>query len=548
MKDEILDLVFKDPLPSVAEIEAKYPPRQLPEGTIVTRVGPSPTGLLHLGTLNAALIPYSLARATNGVFFLRIEDTDQKRQVAEATEVILKAFKDYDIHPDEGLTEDGTQKGAYGPYIQSQRKHIYQAYAKELLRQDKAYLCFCSEETLAQAHEQQVKAKIRPGYYGPFAKCRNLREDTVLQNLKDGKPFVVRFKSPGHYSQKIIVKDLVRGKREMPQNDLDIPILKSDGLPTYHFAHAIDDHLMGTTHVIRGEEWLPSVPLHIQLFESLGWQVPNYVHISHILKLDEKTGNKRKISKRYDPEACVNFYDEQGYPKTALIEYLLNLCNSNFEDWRRANPDASYKEFKLSIQKLNTSGALFDLTKLHSICRDQIGKMTAEEIYEATLKWAKVYNKDFATKLENNKAYMIDILNIERLGAKKVRKDLMKWSDVESETAFFFEDSFVRPDPAVALAPMSADTIKAIVTDYTALYDENDDKDVWFDKIKQVAEKNGFCTDMKAYKANPSAFKGSVADVAKVLRVLITGKEQSPDLYAVMRVLGKSNTLKRLSV
>ena len=548
MKDEILDLVFKEPLPSIAEIEAKYPPRQLNEGEIVTRVAPSPTGLLHIGTLIAALIPYSLVRACGGIFFLRIEDTDQKRQVADATEVILKAFKDYDIHPDEGLMEDGSQKGAYGPYIQSQRKAIYQAYAKELLRQDKAYLCFCSEETLAQTHETQVKAKIRPGYYGPFAKCRSLSEEAVLQNLKEGKPFIVRFKSPGHYSQKIIVKDLVRGKREFPQNDLDIPILKSDGLPTYHFAHAVDDHLMGTTHVIRGEEWLSSVPLHLQLFEALGWQAPNYVHTSHVLKLDETTGNKRKISKRYDPESCVNFYDEQGYPKTAVLEYLLNLSNSNFEDWRRENPDASYKDFKLSIQKLNSSGALFDLTKLHSICREQIGKMTAEEIYDATLKWAKAYNKNFATKLENNKPYMIDILNIERLGAKKVRKDLIKWPDVETETAFFFEDSFVRPDPFAALAPMPADTVKAIVKDFAELYNAEDDKDTWFSKIKQVAEKNGFCSDMKTYKANPSAYKGSVADVAKVLRIFITGKEQSPDLHAVMRVLGQQATLKRLSV
>ncbi|MBP5160875.1 MAG: glutamate--tRNA ligase [Alphaproteobacteria bacterium] len=548
MKDEILDLVFKDPLPTIAEIEAKYPPRQLPEGAIVTRVGPSPTGLLHIGTLNAALIPYSLARACGGVFFLRIEDTDQKRQVAEATDVILKAFKDYDICPDEGPQADGTQKGAYGPYIQSQRKDIYQAYAKELLRQDKAYLCFCSEESLAQAHETQVKAKIRPGYYGPFARCRTLSEDAVLQNLKDGKPFIVRFKSPGHYTQKIIIHDLVRGKRELPQNDLDVPILKSDGLPTYHFAHLIDDHLMGTTHVMRGEEWLSSLPLHLQMFEAMGWQAPNYIHFSHILKLDEQTGNKRKISKRYDPEACVNFYDEQGYPKTAVIEYLLTLANSNFEDWRRANPDASYKEFKLSIQKLNSSGALFDLAKLNSICREHIGKMTAEEIYDATWAWAKTYRPDFATKLEQNKAYMIDILNIERLGAKKVRKDLIKWSDVETETAFFFDDSFQPADPYAALAPMPAETVKAIVTDFAALYDAQDDKDTWFAKIKQVAEKNGFCADMKAYKANPTAFKGSVADVAKVLRVFITGKEQSPDLHAVMRVLGQQATLKRLSV
>ena len=549
MRKEIIDLVFPNPLPTPEELEAKYSPRNLPEGTIVTRVAPSPTGFFHLGNLIAALIPERAAHQTQGgIFYLRIEDTDQKRQVEGAKELVLKTFKEYGIYNDEGPVYQEGERGNYGPYVQSQRKEIYQAYVKKWLEEDKAYLCFCTEEENAKVHEMQAKANIRTGYYGAFAKCRKLTEDEVLENLKAGKKFVVRFKSPGHYTKKVVIEDLIRGKSEFPESDLDIPIMKSDGLPTYHFAHLIDDHLMGTTNVFRAEEWLPSVPLHTQLFQVAGWKAPKYAHISHIQKLGEN-GNRRKISKRLDPEANIGYFEENGYPKEALIEYLLNLANSNFEDWRRQNPDKSYKEFPFSIKKIGSSGALFDFVKLDSVARDTIGRMTAEEVYDKALAWCEKYDTEFASKMKDNADYMKKILDIERSGAKKVRKDITLWKDVKKETSFFFDDMF---DLSFAgakelISTLSEDDIRNILKDYREIYDEQDDKNVWFEKIKQVADKNGFTCDMKAYKANPENFKGSVADVAGVIRVFVTGRTQSADLYAIMQVMGKQRVIERLS-
>ena len=548
MKKEIIDLIFPQPLPSIEEIEAKYPPRELPPGAIVTRTAPSPTGLLHLGTLSAALLPERAAHQSGGVFILRIEDTDQKRQVEGAKDLVLRAMKDYDISNDEGPVLNAPEKGSYGPYIQSERKEIYQAYIKKWLEEDKAYLCFCTEEDNEKTHEMQSKANIRPGYYGPFAKCRKLTEEAVLENLKAGKRFIVRFKSPGHYTKKVIIEDLIRGRREFPESDLDIPIMKGDGLPTYHFAHLIDDHLMGTTHVIRGEEWLSSLPLHTMLFQVAGWRAPKYAHISHIQKLDEN-GNRRKLSKRLDPEANVTYFDEKGYPKLAVIEYLLNLANSNFEDWRRQNPEKSYKDFPFNIKKIGSSGALFDFVKLDSISRDIIGRMTAEEVYNYTLAWCENYDVPFALLMKENADYMKKILNIEREGVKKVRKDIVKWSDVKNEVSFFFDDQFTLTTGEAfnILKPLSINDITNILKDFVEVYKDTDTKDEWFQKVKSVAQKNGFCVDMKAYRENPEAFKGNVSDVAKVLRVFVTGKEQSPDLYAIMLVMGKNRVLKRLN-
>ena len=549
MKAEIINKIFPNPLPTIEEIEAKYPPRQLPEGAKVTRVGPSPTGLMHIGNLIAALIPERLAHQSNGVFFLRIEDTDQKRKVDGAVDLILNSLYGYGIQNDEGPVLNGPEKGNYGPYFQSARKEIYQAYVKDWLEKDLAYPCFCTEEENEKNHALQVAQNARPGYHGGWARCRNLSEETVLQNLNEGKKFVIRFKSPGHYNKKIVIQDVLRGKREFPENDLDIVILKGDGLPTYHFAHLIDDHLMGTTHVIRGEEWLSSLPLHIQLFQAMGWKPPKYGHIAHVQKMDEN-GNRRKFSKRLDPEAKLTYYSEKGYPKTALIEYLLNLANSNFEDWRRANPDKPYTDFELSLNKLNSSGALFDLVKLNSISKDVIGKMTAREIYDYALEWMKNYDVPFSEVMEKNKDYMIRIFNIEREGVKKVRKDIAVWSDVKNEVSYFFDDQFTLTtgEAYKLLSPLSVNHIMKIVNAFVENYDEADSKEVWFEKIKKIAEVNGFATDMKAYKAEPSNFKGSVADVAKVLRIFVTGKEQSPDLYAIMQVMGKDRVLKRLTI
>ena len=549
MKKEIIDLIFPKPLPSVEEIEAKYPRRNLPEGAVITRVGPSPTGFFHLGNLMAALLPERVAHQSSGVFILRIEDTDQKRQVEGAKELVLRTLKEYGIHNDEGPVLSGKEDGAYGPYVQSERKEIYHAYIKKWLQEDKAYLCFCSEEDNEKTHEMQTKANIRPGYYGPFAKCRKLTEDEILENLKAGKPFIVRFKSPGHYSKKIVIEDLIRGKREFPESDLDIPIMKGDGLPTYHFAHLIDDHLMGTTHVIRGEEWLSSLPLHIQLFTVAGWKAPKYAHISHVQKLDEN-GNRRKLSKRLDPEANVTYFDEKGYPKEALIEYLLNLGNSNFEDWRKQNPDKSYKEFQFNIKKIGSSGALFDFVKLDSISRDVVGRLSAEEVYNRALDWCEKYDVPFATIMKDNADYMKKILDIERSNVKKVRKDITIWADVKKECSFFFDNQFTLTtgEAYAMLKPLSVNEIQLIVNKFSELYNPSDDKNTWFEKIKQVATDIGFTCDMKAYKANPEAFKGNVSDVATVLRVFVTGKTQTPDLYSIMQVMGAERVSKRLSL
>ena len=548
MKQEIIDLVFPNPLPTCEELEQKYAVRDLPEGAEVTRVAPSPTGMMHVGTLYGALIDERLAHQSGGVFMLRLEDTDQKREVKEAVDLILRVFNDYEISNDEGPVFGKDEQGAYGPYFQSARKEIYHTFVKKLLSEDKAYLCFCDEEENARLHEMQAKANVRGGYYGPFAKCRKLTEDEVLENLKAGKSFVVRFKSMGHYTKKIVLTDLVRGKREFPENDLDVVIMKGDGLPTYHFAHAVDDYLMRTTTVVRGDEWLSTWPLHAQLFEALGWPAPKYIHTATIQKIDEN-GNRRKLSKRLDPEANAMSFGERGYPKTALIEYLLNLANSNFEDWRRANPDASYQEFPFSYKKLGTSGALFDFVKLDSIAREAIAKMTAEQVYANALTWNEKYNPEYAKRMKDNADYMKQILDIERSNTKKVRKDITVWADIEKETSYFFDDlfAFTAADGYEKLSSFAKGDIDAVLSDFAEVYDEQDANDVWFSKIKQVADKNGFSSDMKAYKANPENFKGSVADVAKIIRVFITGREQTPDLCSIMRVMGKQRVLNRLN-
>lgn len=543
MTPEIIDLMFPNALPTVEEIEVKYPPRQLPQGAIVSRVAPSPTGKMHIGTLYQGLLADRLAHQSGGVFFLRLEDTDQLRQVEGAADLIRSAFSRYHLILDEGVTNKG-DIGNYGPYTQSARKHIYQAYAKEWLKKGLAYPCFCSSEEVDMVRKIQEKQGLRPGYYGRYAKCRELTDEEILQHLKDGKEWVLRLKSPGHYDNRIVVDDLLKGKLSMPENDMDIVILKRDGLPTYHFAHLIDDHLMGTTLVSRGDEWLASLPLHLQLFQLAGWQAPNYAHVAPLQKLDN--GNRRKLSKRHDPEASITYFWETGYPEEAQLEYMLNLLNASFEDWRKQNPEKSLFDFPLNFQKVsNMAGALFDFVKLNSIAKEVVARMNAEQVYDKVLTWAKEYKPDFATLLENNREKCIAIFNIERGIGAKSRKDLFKWEDAEKETAFFFN----RPVyDETALAPLAQEDIQKVAADFAPLYDPDDDNQAWFAKVKQVAEQNGFATDMKAYKANPSGYKGSVADVAKILRVAITGRTQSPDLCSIMRILGKEEVSERLKI
>ncbi len=546
MTPEIIAKLFPNPLPTVAEIEAKYPPRQLEAGQKVTRVAPSPTGWFHVGGIYAGLLCERVAHQSGGVFFLRVEDTDQKRKVDGAVDMITKSLGRYGLFADEGVDESGVDFGAYGPYTQSLRRDIYQAYAKKLLEEGLAYPCFCAAEDLDLMRKIQEKQGNRPGYYGKYTKCRALTDDEILANLEAGKPWVLRFKSSGDYEKRMVIKDLLKGDISMPENDLDIVILKGDGLPTYHFAHAVDDHLMGTTHVVRGDEWLSSVPLHIQLFVALGWKAPRYGHCAPIQKLDN--GNRRKISKRHDPEANIAFFWEKGYPENAIIEYMLNLINASFEEWRRTNPDKSAFDFPVNFNKVsNTAGALLDFQKLHSVAKEVVAKMSATEVYDAVLKWATEYNPTFAERLTAHKDYVIAILDIERNIGKKSRKDLVKWEDVEADIAYFFDDLFeVNPADFAEELHLSVADMALIAKEFGAVYDVADDKDTWFGKIKAIASTHGFATDMKAYRENPSAFKGSVSDISNVFRIYLTGRTKSPDLYAIMQILGTERVRKRL--
>ncbi len=546
MTPEIIEKLFPNPLPTISEIEAKYPARTLPAGAKVTRVAPSPTGYMHIGGIYAGLVSERVAHQSGGVFFLRVEDTDQKRKKEGATEVICNSLTRYGIIADEGVDINGKDFGVYGPYTQSERKEIYQAYAKKLLEEGLAYPCFCATEELDLMRKIQEKQSQRPGYYAKYAHCRYLTDEEIMAHLEAGKPWVLRFKSTGNNDKKMLIKDLMKGEINMPENDLDIVILKGDGLPTYHFAHVVDDHLMGTTHVIRGDEWVSSVPLHIQLFVALGWKAPKYGHYAPLQKLDN--GNKRKLSKRHDPEANIVYFWEKGYPEESLVEYLFNLINASFEDWRRLNPDKKAFDFPLNFNKIsNTAGALFDFQKLHSISKDVISRMTADEVYDAVLGWAKEYKQDFAQRLIEHKDYFVSIFNIERNIGKKSRKDIVKWEDVEADTSYFFDDTFdVDLSSYSDELKLSVADMKKIASDFKSLFDINDDKNAWFEKIKMIAHKHGFATEMKAYKENPSLFKGNVSDIANVLRILITGRTQSPDLHAIMQVMGADKVLARL--
>ena len=536
----LTDLLFPNPLPSVEELEARYPARSLPQGAKVTRVAPSPTGYMHIGTMYTGLVCERLAHQSGGVFILRIEDTDQKRQIPGATELIASSLDSYGLKIDEGVCPDMRQKGAYGPYIQSQRKEIYQAYVKKLVEEGKAYPCFCTSEDMDALRKQQEASGARPGYHGQWTKCRYLSEEDAIRKVKEGIPYVIRFKSEGDYNRRIVIEDVLRGKRDFPENDLDIVLLKSDGLPTYHFAHVVDDHLMGTNQVIRGDEWVSSLPLHIQLFAAMGWKAPKYGHLAPIQKLDE--GAKRKLSKRKDPEAGMSFYDEQGYPKQAVLEYLLNIANSNFEDWRRQNPVKPMNDFPFSLKKMGISGALMDFVKLNSVSRDTISHMTAEEVYENALAWAEKYDEELADLMKNNRDYVLDILNIERNPSGKGRKDIQVWAQLKDELSYFFEDRFQGvPD---TLNPEEA---APIARDFLKVYNPSDDKDAWFEKLKEVATQNGYAGSTKEYKEAPEKFKGNISDAATILRLLITGRSQSPDLFAIMRVLGKDRVTARLN-
>lgn len=542
---ELADLIFPE-AKDISYYEEKYPVRDLPEGAIVTRYGPSPTGFMHIGGLYQALIARKLAKQTNGVFFLRIEDTDQKREVENGVSEIVNSLADFDMNPDEGMISETEEKGNYGPYKQSQRKEIYRAYAKYLIEQGKAYPCFCTSSDLEKMRATQEAAGVRPGYYGVWAKCRNVSVEEAIERIKNGESYIIRFKSPGREDRKIKHHDLIKGNVDFPENDQDIVIIKADGLPTYHFAHAIDDHLMRTTHVIRGDEWLSSVPLHLQLFHELGFKAPKYAHIAPIMKNDN--GNKRKLSKRKDPEAAVSYYEKEGIPEEAVKEYLLNIANSNFENWRRGNKEASIEEFELQLNKMGVSGALFDMVKLLDVGKNVISKFTAQEVYDKALIWAKKYDPELEAMLQN-KEYALKIFGIER-GNKKPRKDIAKWSEIKDNIIYLYDDKFMEKEEDYPYQVISdKEAIEKILSQYMeSYYDEKDDKQTWFDKIKELAGSLGYAKEVKEYKANPDQYPGHVGDVSTVLRVALTRRTNTPDMYEIMQVLGKESIEKRFEL
>ena len=532
---DLANLIFPDAKP-IEYYEEMYPKRDLPEGAIVTRFAPSPTGFTHIGSLYQALCARLAASKSNGVYFLRIEDTDQKREVKNATNDLIRDLKDFDIVADEGMISEDEWKGNYGPYKQSLRKEIYESYAKRMIEMGKAYPCFCTPEEGEELRKKQEAAKIRPGYYGNWAKCRNIPVDEAMERIKNGDSFIIRFKSPGREDKKIQVHDLIKGKVVFPENDLDIPIIKSDGLPTYHFAHLVDDHLMRTTHVIRSDEWLSSVPLHMQLFQEAGFQYPKYCHIAPIMKNDE--GNKRKLSKRKDPEAAVSYYEELGVPSDAVKEYLINIANSTFENWRRANKDADISEFDFQLTKMSVSGALFDIVKLLDVSKSVISRYTAKEVYDESYNWAEKHDSELKELLDN-KEYSMKVLSIER-GNQKPRKDISKWSDVKDNIIYMYKE------PDLTEFNDAEGNKKQIVEEYLKTFDINDDKQTWFDKMKDVAEKCGYAREVKEYKANPENWPGHVGDVSTIIRLVITGRRNTPDLYEIIQVLGKDEVENRL--
>ena len=538
---DLANIIFPE-AKDISYYEEKYPRRNLKEGAIVSRFAPSPTGFVHIGGLYQSLIAKKLASQTEGVFFLRIEDTDQKREVENGVTDIVTSLKNFGLEPDEGMTSEIEEKGEYGPYKQSLRKDIYQAYAKYLIEQGKAYPCFCSTEEGEELRKTQEAAKVRPGYYGVWAKCRNVTVEDAIKRIQNGDSYIIRFKSPGREDRKIKHHDVIKGNVTFPENDQDIVIIKADGLPTYHFAHAIDDHLMGTTHVIRGDEWLSSVPLHLQLFHELGFKAPKYAHIAPIMKNDN--GNKRKLSKRKDAEAAVSYYDEQGIPKEAVKEYLLNIANSNFENWRKQNKDKTIDEFELQLNKMSVSGALFDMVKLHDVGKTVISGFTAEKVYAEALNWANKYDNELAKMLED-KEYALKIFGIER-GNKKPRKDIAKWSDVKENIEYMYDDKFYGKDREYPYQVINEkEDITKILEEYIKVYDENDDKQQWFDKIKELAGKLGYASEVKEFKANPDKYKAHVGDVSTVLRVALTSRTNTPDMYEIMKILGKERISKR---
>lgn len=543
---DLADLIFPNLEHDVEYYEALYPERNLKEGEKVTRFAPSPTGYLHIGGFFQALIDYVLAKNSNGIFYLRNEDTDKAREVDTAVELIMKTLNQYGLVPDE-YEYEGKIVGEYGPYIQSERKEIYHAYIKRLIEIGRAYPCFCTREELNEMRQKQEERKKRTGYYGSYAKCRKLSVEEQIEKIKANTPYVIRFRSNGDFDNKIVFEDLVKGRLSLSENDIDDVIMKSDNmLPTYHFAHVVDDHLMHTTHVVRGEEWLPSVTKHIEMFKAFGFKPPKYIHTPLIIKRDGDS--VRKISKRKDPEASMSYYTEKGYPEEAVIEALMTIINSNYEEWHTNNPDKTFRDFTFSPKKMSSSGALFDLEKLNNISRDVISKMTKEELLERSLNWANKFDEELKELIEKDKEYYMNIINIERC-QKKPRKDYETYSDIKNYIWYMYDELFTKEDKTYEFNGIDIEEVRNVLKTYfDKYYDASFDKDTWFNKMKEAAGEMGYCANMKEYKLNPDNYKGSIADFSMIIRVALTTKTTTPDLYEIMKLLGTDRIKERIAL
>ncbi|MCI6354731.1 glutamate--tRNA ligase [Eubacterium coprostanoligenes] len=538
---ELAQLLFPNITKAPQDMEDMYPPRALKEGARVTRFAPSPTGFLHFGNLFTCMVSYKTAKTTDGVFYVRVEDTDQKRKVEGAIDVMLKGLSVYGINADEGVVGDEKEIGDYGPYYQSARVEIYQTYAKALVEQGLAYPCFCSADELDEIRTAQENESIK-GYWGKWAKCRDLSFEQIKANIDAGMSWTLRLKSPGDLEKKCYFDDMIKGKIEMPENVQDVVLLKSDGIPTYHFAHAVDDHLMRTTHVVRGDEWISSVPIHLQLFKVLGFKPPKYAHVSPIMK--EENGGKRKLSKRKDPEAAVTYYAEEGYPQESVNEYMMTLANSNFEDWRRMNKTESIEKFPFNLKKMSVSGALFDIVKLTDVSKNVISVMPAEKVFELAYAWAKEYQPQLAELFAQDEAKATAILNIDREG-KKPRKDIAKWSDVLDYVSYMYDETFV---PNYELNGNATPSLAVkVIEEYLKVVNLDDDKDAWFGRMKEVCPLVGCTPNVKEYKAEPEKFEGHVGDVSTIIRVALTGRTNTPDLFAITALLGEDTVKARLN-
>ena len=538
---ELAQLLFPNITKAPQDMEDMYPPRALKEGARVTRFAPSPTGFLHFGNLFTCMVSYKTAKTTDGVFYVRVEDTDQKRKVEGAIDVMLKGLSVYGINADEGVVGDEKEIGDYGPYYQSARVEIYQTYAKALVEQGLAYPCFCSADELDEIRTAQENESIK-GYWGKWAKCRDLSFEQIKANIDSGMSWTLRLKSPGDLEKKCYFDDMIKGKIEMPENVQDVVLLKSDGIPTYHFAHAVDDHLMRTTHVVRGDEWISSVPIHLQLFKVLGFKPPKYAHVSPIMK--EENGGKRKLSKRKDPEAAVTYYAEEGYPQQSANEYMMTLANSNFEDWRRMNKTEPIEKFPFNLKKMSVSGALFDIVKLTDVSKNVISVMPAEKVFELAYAWAKEYQPQLAELFAQDEAKATAILNIDREG-KKPRKDIAKWSDVLDYVSYMYDETFV---PNYELNGNATPSLAVkVIEEYLKVVNLDDDKDAWFGRMKEVCPLVGCTPNVKEYKAEPEKFEGHVGDVSTIIRVALTGRTNTPDLFAITALLGEDTVKARLN-